>query len=102
MDEMIVTALGVTASALSILSLLPQVIRTWRTQSAGDISAGWLITALVSMVLWAVYGVLVSASAVIWANVLTFLQASVILAIKLRGVPRTAASAETLAIPPQG
>jgi hypothetical protein len=31
MDEVVVTALGVTATAFSALSLLPQVIRTWRT-----------------------------------------------------------------------
>jgi MtN3 and saliva related transmembrane protein len=100
MDEMIVTALGVCASALSTLSLLPQVIRTWRTRSARDISAGWLVTALVSMLLWTVYGTLVGASAVVWANVLTFLQASVILAIKLRDMSNPPRSTETLAAPP--
>jgi uncharacterized protein with PQ loop repeat len=39
MDEVVVTALGVIATVLSGLSLLPQVIRTCRTRSAGDISA---------------------------------------------------------------
>jgi uncharacterized protein with PQ loop repeat len=42
-EAFIITALGVTASALSTLSLLPQVVRTWRTRSAHDISATWLI-----------------------------------------------------------
>jgi hypothetical protein len=53
-----------------------------------------------SMVLWGVYGALVGASAVVWANVLTFLQAGLILAIKLRNEPRAAVSTETLAVPP--
>jgi uncharacterized protein with PQ loop repeat len=39
MDEVVVTALGVIATVLSGLSLLPQVIRTCRTRSAGDISS---------------------------------------------------------------
>jgi MtN3 and saliva related transmembrane protein len=94
MDEMIVTVLGLSASALSTLSLLPQVIRTWRTRSAGDISAGWLITALVAMLLWIAYGSLVGASAVVWANVLTLGQAGVILAVKLRAWPRAVAPRE--------
>ena len=99
MDGMIVAVLGVGASLLSTLSLLPQVVRTWRTRSAGDISAGWLITALVSMVLWILYGSLVGASAVVWANALTFLQASLILVVKLRDLPKPAAAAETLSAP---
>ena len=80
----IITALGVTASALSTLSLLPQVVRTWRTRSAHDISATWLIVALASMLLWIGYGSLVSAYAIVWANALTFVQAGLILAIKVR------------------
>ncbi len=86
--EGIVTGLGIAASLLSVVSLLPQVIRTWRTRSAGDISAGWLITALVAMTLWIVYGGLVEAWAVVWANVLTSLQAGLILAVKLREVAK--------------
>jgi uncharacterized protein with PQ loop repeat len=38
MGEVVVTVLGVIATVLSALSLLPQVIRTCRTRSAGDIS----------------------------------------------------------------
>jgi MtN3 and saliva related transmembrane protein len=79
-----ITALGVTASALSTLSLLPQVVRTWRTRSAQDISATWLIVALASMLLWIGYGSLLSAYAIVWANALTFVQAGLILAIKAR------------------
>jgi MtN3 and saliva related transmembrane protein len=63
--------------------LLPQVIRTWRTRSAADISATWLVVALLSMVAWISYGSLVEAPAIVWANVLTFIQAGFILFIKL-------------------
>jgi hypothetical protein len=52
MDEVVVTALGVIATVLSGLSLLPQVIRTCRTRSAGDISGTWLAVALLSMAMW--------------------------------------------------
>jgi uncharacterized protein with PQ loop repeat len=52
MDEVVVTALGVIATVLSGLSLLPQVIRTCRTRSAGDISGAWLAVALLSMAMW--------------------------------------------------
>jgi MtN3 and saliva related transmembrane protein len=87
MHETTVTVLGVCATTLSALSLLPQVIRTWRTRSAGDISASWLIVALFSMVLWVAYGGLTGAHAILWANLLTSVQAFVILAVKLTARP---------------
>jgi len=64
MNKLVVTILAIAASVLSTVSLMPQVIRTWRTRSAADISAMWLIVALVSMLLWMSYGSLVEAQAI--------------------------------------
>jgi MtN3 and saliva related transmembrane protein len=79
---MAVPVLGVSATALSVSSLLPQVIRTWRTRSAGDISGTWLIVALLSMVMWIAYGGVTGAYAILWANLLTGVQATIILSVK--------------------
>ena len=83
MDTVLVTTLGMIGTALSTLSLLPQVLHTWRTRSA-DLSATWLVVALLSMAVWISYGALVSAPAIVWANALTFVQAAYILAVKLQ------------------
>jgi len=84
MDTLLVTTLGMIGTALSTLSLLPQVVHTWRTRSAEDLSATWLVVALMSMVVWICYGALVSAPAIVWANALTFVQAGYILMVKLQ------------------
>ncbi len=84
MNAMAITALGMIGMTLSTISLLPQVVRTWRTRSAADISATWLVVALLSMLVWISYGSLVEAPAIVWANALTFVQASFILFIKLK------------------
>src|SRR5712692_3645583 len=84
MDALMVTTLGMIGTALSTLSLVPQVVRTWRTRSAADISAAWLVVALLSMVVWILYGSLAAAPAIVWANALTFVQAGFILAVKLQ------------------
>jgi len=83
MGEAAVTLLGVVATVLSALSLLPQVIRTCRTRSAGDISGAWLGVALLSMAIWIAYGCVTGAHAVLWANLITALQAAIILRVKL-------------------
>jgi MtN3 and saliva related transmembrane protein len=84
MDALMVTTLGMTGTALSTLSLVPQVVRTWRTRSAADLSAAWLVVALLSMLVWIFYGSLAAAPAIVWANALTFVQAGYILAVKLQ------------------
>lgn len=90
MEGLVVTALGIMGMALSTLSLVPQVIHTWRTQSAADISAVWLVVALLSMVVWVSYGALVDAPALVWANALTFIQAGYILFVKVQTGRRVA------------
>jgi len=82
MNDMAVTLLGAAGTTLSVVSLIPQVLKTWRTRRADDISAGWLVFALASMVVWVAYGSLVGAPAIAWANALTFVQAGFILAVK--------------------
>src|ERR671936_380524 len=80
MDAIMVTGLGLIGTALSTLSLVPQVLHTWRSRSVADLSASWLAIALLSMLVWISYGSLVAAPAIVWANVLTFLQAGYLFA----------------------
>lgn len=83
MEELWIGILGTTGTILSTVSLMPQVIRTWRTRSANDISAAWLVAALASMVVWIGYGSLINAPALVLVNVLCFIQCAYILFIKL-------------------
>ena len=82
MNDMAVTILGASGTTLSVVSLIPQVLKTWRTRQADDISAGWLVFALASMIVWVAYGSMAGAPAIAWANALTFVQAGFILAVK--------------------
>jgi hypothetical protein len=42
------------------------------------------------MAIWVIYGSIVDVGPIVWANVLTFVQAVSILVIKLRGQPKIA------------
>ena len=92
MNDFAILILGFAGTTLSVVSLIPQVVKTWRTRRADDISAGWLIFALASMLVWVAYGSLVGAPAIVWANALTFVQAGFILGIKWRGGRRLLSS----------
>lgn len=76
--------IGAVATVLAIVSLVPQVVRTWRTRSAVDLSASWLTIAAVSMVLWIAYGTLLSAWAIVVANATTLFLVSLLMVMKLR------------------
>lgn len=77
-------ALGMIAGTLTTLAYLPQLLKTWRSKSAEDISWGMLITLWIGIVLWLVYGSYTHDLPVICANVVTLLFASVILGLKIK------------------
>ena len=91
----LVTLLGLIAGTLTTSAYFPQLIKTWRSKSAGDISWTMLITLCLGIILWLVYGVYVHDVPVILANVLTLMFTSVILILKIR----YRAVASPLAIP---
>ena len=79
-----ITALGLVAGTLTTLSFLPQLVKAWKTRSTHDISFGMLALFSAGLVLWIVYGVIVTDVPVIAANSLTLLFVGLILALKLR------------------
>ena len=75
--------IGGVATILAVVSLVPQVLKTWRTRSAVDLSGHWLLIAVASMTLWIAYGLLLAAWAVVVANTATLILALALLAMKI-------------------
>jgi MtN3 and saliva related transmembrane protein len=84
MREQLITLIGAAATLLAVVSLVPQVVKTWRTRSAVDLSASWLAIAVASMILWIAYGTLLSAWAIVVANATTLFLALLLLLMKIR------------------
>lgn len=74
---------GYAAAALTTLSWVPQLRRTWRTRSAADLSTGMLATFTAGVALWLLYGLAVGASPVIAANGVTLALALGLIALKV-------------------
>ena len=77
-------ALGFVAACCSTMAFLPQVIKTWRTRSAGDISLPTFATIVTGSVLWIIYASLQSDLPVLLANGIIFILASTIVWLKIR------------------
>ncbi|WP_210408271.1 SemiSWEET family sugar transporter [Allokutzneria sp. NRRL B-24872] len=78
------TVFGLIAGALTMLSFLPQVLRTARTRSAGDLSWGWLLLFGGGVAMWAVYGLATGDVPVAATNVITLGLVSVLVVLKVR------------------
>ncbi len=79
-----ITALGLIAGVLTTIAYLPQLIKTWQTKSAHDLSWTMLIVLCTGIILWLVYGFYVHDIPIIAANIVTFIFASMILTLKIR------------------
>lgn len=76
--------LGLLAGSLTTAAFLPQVLKTWRSRSAKDLSLGMFSLFCLGVALWLVYGLAVQDIPVIAANLITLLLASTLLFFKLR------------------
>ena len=75
---------GLVAGALTTIAFLPQLLHTWRTKSAKDISLGMFLTFCTGVLLWLIYGFMIQSLPVILANGITLVLAGAILALKLK------------------
>ena len=79
-----VTFLGYTAGLLVVLSLLPQVVKSWKTKLTRDISLWRYIVYVVGFVLWIAYAIIRKDGPVAVTNGVGLLLAVSILVLKLR------------------
>lgn len=99
------TALGLIAGLLTTICWIPQLVRSLRTRSTGDLSWGYLLALTAGVALWMVYGILRLDLAILVSNLFGLACLGTLIVIKaLPGrpatgtpisplLPRTAASA---------
>lgn len=75
---------GLAAGICTTLAFVPQVVKTWRTRQADDISMGWLTIFSGGTFLWLIYGLRLGETPIVGANGVTLLLVLVILYVKLR------------------
>ena len=66
-----ITLLGLVAATCTTVAFLPQVVKNWRTKSAGDLSFGTFGLFTTGVVLWLIYGSLIHNLPIIVSNVIT-------------------------------
>jgi MtN3 and saliva related transmembrane protein len=83
-DTALVTLVGLAAGIMTTGCLIPQVIRTRRTRSAGDFSLVYLVAMDAGLALWIVYGFCLGSVPIIVANCVSLVLVTCLLACRLR------------------
>ena len=76
--------IGTLAGILTTIAFIPQVAKTWRTRSAGDISLLMFLLFSSGVLLWFIYGLLLQAQPIIIANGITLSLSASILLMKIK------------------
>ncbi len=79
----LVDALGYAAACLTTFSFVPQAWHTFRTRDVSGISLAMYSVFTLGIAAWLAYGLLIRAWPVVVANVVTFMLAASILAMKI-------------------
>jgi len=75
---------GYAATVVGTSMMLPQLVRSWRTQHMHDVAWGMITLFLLNCLLWLAYGLMIAAPPMVVANSIGFLISLVLLGLKIR------------------
>ena len=75
--------IGIAAGMLTTCAFFPQVVKTVRSRSTGDLSWAWLVMMTTGVFLWLLYGYYVDSPSVLYANLITFFSLLALLVVKV-------------------
>ena len=75
--------IGIAAGMLTTCAFFPQVVKTVRSRSTGDLSWAWLVMMTTGVFLWLLYGYYVDSPSVMYANLITFFSLLALLWVKI-------------------
>lgn len=81
---MTIELLGMSAGLCTTVAFWPQVVKTWKSRSAKDLSLGMFLIFTSGVAQWTVYGAMTHDLPILAANSVTLLLSATLLYFKLR------------------
>jgi MtN3 and saliva related transmembrane protein len=79
-----VSLIGSAAALCTTGAYVPQLVKTWRSRRAADISGNMFALLMLGTALWLAYGILKTDWAIMAANAVSLALASAVMVLKLR------------------
>jgi len=73
--------IGIVGSLIICASIIPQVIKTYRTKSAHDLSITYLITLMTGIIMVTIYSICIQDPVFIFGNVLSVLSIGILIVL---------------------
>ncbi|HEY9632276.1 MAG TPA: SemiSWEET transporter [Coleofasciculaceae cyanobacterium] len=84
MNTEFIDILGWIAGILTTIAFFPQLLKTWTSKSAKDVSLGMMVIFCTGVFLWLAYGLAIGKLPVIVCNAITLILALLIVILKIR------------------
>ena len=84
MDFMTLEFLGYLGGLLIAIALAPQLIKTWKTKSAKDLSLLWTMISLIGLILYGIYAALNSVYPLLTFAIIESIMVIVLVLLKVR------------------
>ncbi|MFM7359196.1 MAG: SemiSWEET family sugar transporter [Sediminibacterium sp.] len=78
-----VELIGYFGSFLTSITFIPQVYKSWKSKSVGDLSTWMVLIVITSTLVWLVYGFAISSGPVLLANTIVLVLTLVLLGFKI-------------------
>jgi len=78
----LVENIGYVGSLLTSITFIPQVYKSWKSKSVGDLSIAMIVIVISSTIVWLIYGYLISSGPVLVANTVVLILTLVLLYFK--------------------
>jgi len=74
---------GITAAILTTSSFVPQVYKTWKSKNVDGISLTMFLTLFIGILIWLIYGILISSFSIILANIVSGLLVGALVVLRI-------------------
>ena len=78
-----INLVGYVGSALTSITFVPQVYKSWQSKSVGDLSIWMILIVITSTLVWLTYGVGIGSGTVILANTIVLVLSLLLFYFKL-------------------
>lgn len=75
--------IGYLAGGMIAISLLPQIVKSWKTKSTNDLSLSWGLISVAGQILWLIYGLGISSQSLVVMSSITLTMAVIMLVMKI-------------------
>jgi len=80
--------IGYFGSFLTSITFIPQVYKSWKSKSVGDLSTWMVLIVITSTLVWLAYGYLINSGPVLLANTIVLILTLVLLYFKMKFKPQ--------------